>query len=128
MSKKSLAVALVLACLRGVTAPAKAGGMPWVRVAEDKKGFVLEPSGRRFVPWGFNYGHDDRGRLIEDYWQKEWDKVEAHFAQMKKLGANVASTGIGWGLPSGGSISSRSSPWTRQAGPGPPSPGGGFTT
>jgi sugar phosphate isomerase/epimerase len=38
---------------------------------------------------GFNYDHDDQGRLLEDDWVKEWDKVEAHFAQMKKLGANV---------------------------------------
>jgi hypothetical protein len=42
-----------------------------------------------FVPWGFNYDHDEKGRLIEDYWEKEWQKVEADFAQMKKLGANV---------------------------------------
>jgi hypothetical protein len=63
--------------------------MPWVKVAADGKGFVLAPSGRPFVPWGFNYDHDSRGRLIEDYWDDEWPAVEAHFAQMKKLGANV---------------------------------------
>jgi hypothetical protein len=63
--------------------------MPWVAVAKDKQGFVLDPSGRPFVPWGFNYDHDDQGRLIEDYWEDEWPTVEAHFAQMKKLGANV---------------------------------------
>ena len=63
--------------------------MPWVVVAKDKKSFALEPSGKPFVPWGFNYDHDTEGRLIEDYWEKEWDKVEAHFGQMKKLGANV---------------------------------------
>jgi hypothetical protein len=63
--------------------------MPWVQVAKDKKGFVFEPSGKPFIPWGFNYDHDDKGRLIEDYWEAEWDKVETHFAQMKKLGANV---------------------------------------
>jgi hypothetical protein len=63
--------------------------MPWVRVAKDEKVFVLDPSGRPFVPWGFNYDHDDKGRLIEDYWQDEWPTIEAHFGQMKKLGANV---------------------------------------
>jgi hypothetical protein len=63
--------------------------MPWIAVSTDKKCFVLEPSGKPFTPWGFNYDHDDQGRLIEDYWEKEWDKVETHFAQMKKLGANV---------------------------------------
>jgi hypothetical protein len=67
----------------------QAEDMPFVQVAKDKEAFVLDPSGKVFTPWGFNYDHDDRGRLIEDYWEKEWDKVEAHFAQMKKLGANV---------------------------------------
>ena len=73
-------------------APAVRAGpdeMPWVRVSQDRKGFVLGPSGRPFVPWGFNYDHDDRGRLIEDYWEADWPRVEAHFAQMKRLGANV---------------------------------------
>lgn len=63
--------------------------MPGVVVAKDKKSFVLEPSGKPFTPWGFNYDHDTEGRLIEDYWDKEWDKVKTHFSQMKKLGANV---------------------------------------
>jgi hypothetical protein len=63
--------------------------MPFVQIAKDKKGFVLELSGQPFTPWGFNYDHDTEGRLIEDYWEEEWDKVEAHFGQMKKLGANV---------------------------------------
>jgi Cellulase (glycosyl hydrolase family 5) len=81
-----IALCLGLACL---PLSAQANEMPWVQVSKDKKGFVLEPSGKPFTPWGFNYDHDDRGRLLEDYWEKEWDKVEAHFAQMKKLGANV---------------------------------------
>lgn len=68
---------------------AAADTMPRVAVAKDKKGFVLEPSGKRFVPHGFNYDRDSDGRLIEDYWETEWPTIEAHFAQMKKLGANV---------------------------------------
>jgi hypothetical protein len=67
----------------------QAGEMPWVAVSRDKQGFVLEPSGKRFIPWGFNYDHDDKSRLIEDYWEDEWPTVEAHFVQMKRLGANV---------------------------------------
>src|SRR5215831_6669797 len=47
-------------------------GMPWVRVAADRAGFAVEPSGRVFRPWGVNYDHDPRGRLIEDYWIDEW--------------------------------------------------------
>jgi hypothetical protein len=66
-----------------------AGEMPCVIVSKDKKGFVLEPAGKKFIPWGFNYDHDAKGRLIEDYWTDEWAKVERDFRQMKKLGANV---------------------------------------
>ena len=72
-----------------VTAVHAAGQMPWVRVASDHKGFVLDPSGRLFVPWGFNYDRDAKGRLLEDYWEDEWPTVEKHFSQMRKLGANV---------------------------------------
>jgi hypothetical protein len=84
--------ATVISSLLILTVPtvwAEPGEMPWVQVSRDKKGFVLDPSGRPFVPWGFNYDRDDKGRLIEDYWGGEWPAVEAHFGQMKKLGANV---------------------------------------
>jgi hypothetical protein len=79
---------LVLAafCL---AAGASGAEMPCVGVSKDNKGFVLEPSGKPFVVWGFNYDHDDAGRLIEDYWESEWPKVERNFQAMKKLGANV---------------------------------------
>jgi hypothetical protein len=69
--------------------PPSAGAPDWVRVAKGGRHFVLERSGRRFTPWGFNYDHDSRGRLLEDYWEKEWPAVERHFAQMRGLGANV---------------------------------------
>jgi hypothetical protein len=78
-----------LACDVAFIGHAHAREMQRVTVSADKKTFVLEPSGKRFVPWGFNYDHDDRGRLLEEYWETEWDKVEAHFDQMKTLGANV---------------------------------------
>ncbi len=71
--------------------PAVAGvdEMPWVRVAGDGRGFVLEGSDRQWIPWGFNYDHDEQGRLLEDYWDTQWPKVEEDFAEMKRLGANV---------------------------------------
>jgi hypothetical protein len=68
-----------------------------VEVAKDNTGFVLKDSGQRFVPWGFNYDHDEEGRLIEDYWEQEWPKVEADFAEMKELGANVVRLHIQFG-------------------------------
>src|SRR5579875_1612215 len=63
--------------------------MQWIQVSADKRSFVFAQSGQRFVPWGFNYDRDHRGRLLEDYWINEWAKIEKDFADMKKLGANV---------------------------------------
>jgi hypothetical protein len=82
---------LVLAWMLLTTAPVPAGSAELERVviARDKKGFALADSGKPFIPWGFNYDRDDGGRLIEDYWEDEWAKVEKDFGQMKKLGANV---------------------------------------
>src|SRR4051812_30541216 len=78
-----------LLCVSAILGQPQADEMPWVQVAKDKKTFALDPSGKPFTPWGFNYDHDTQGRLLEDYWDKEWDQMEAHFGQMKKLGANV---------------------------------------
>jgi hypothetical protein len=63
--------------------------MERVKVTADGKSFALADSGKPFVPWGFNYDHDPGGRLIEDYWDAEWARVENDFTEMKKLGANV---------------------------------------
>ncbi|MGQ9503558.1 MAG: cellulase family glycosylhydrolase [Thermogutta sp.] len=60
-----------------------------VKVSADGRGFELTPSGRPFVPWGFNYDHDAQGNLLEDYWHSEWDRVVSDFREMKALGANV---------------------------------------
>ena len=67
----------------------KPATVPCVQIAQDNRSFVLYPAGQPFVPWGFNYDHDENGRLLEDYWDKEWPKVEADFREMKQLGANV---------------------------------------
>ena len=64
-------------------------GMSAIRVSEDGRNFVHAGSGRPFVAWGFNYDHDEKGRLLEDYWAAEWPKVEEDFREMKELGANV---------------------------------------
>src|SRR5512135_425339 len=82
-----------LSVFLGVIASRAAGGeMPWVRVADDKHGFVLSSSAKPFVPWGFNYDHDKNGRLLEDYWDKEWPKVEADFRKMKQ--SNLERLGL----------------------------------
>ena len=82
---------LALGWFLAVISPGRAvsADMEWVRVSKDQRGFVLEPSGRAFRAWGFNYDHDEPGRLLEDYWEKEWAKVEEDFHEMSRLGANV---------------------------------------
>jgi len=42
--------AFLLSCLLCITSHAQAGDMPWVAVSKDKKGFVLDPSGKPFIP------------------------------------------------------------------------------
>ena len=58
-------------------------------VSEDCRGFVTATSFKPFIPLGFNYDRDYRMRLLEDYWESEWDTIEEDFAEMKALGANV---------------------------------------
>ena len=76
-----------LFCLYAITV--FAADMERIEVSLDRKGFVSQPSGTKFVPWGFNYDHDEEGRLLEDYWEIEWPKVVADFREMHELGANV---------------------------------------
>jgi Cellulase (glycosyl hydrolase family 5) len=67
----------------------RAGEQELVRVGDGGRGFEMSESKQAFVPWGFNYDHDEQGRLIEDYWEAEWAKVEQDFHEMRELGANV---------------------------------------
>jgi hypothetical protein len=84
----------MVAALLALTAP-EPRGMESVRVADDRRGFVLAPSGRAFIPWGLNYGN--AGRLIEDLWESDWPTVETDFREMKKLGANVVRVHLQFG-------------------------------
>ncbi len=71
--------------------------METVEVSADGKSFVHGSSGHVFMPWGFNYDHDENGRLLEDYWETEWPKVEEDFHEMKQLGANVVRVHLQFG-------------------------------
>jgi hypothetical protein len=73
------------------------GAPPRIVVSADAKGFVSAGTNRKFTPWGFNYDHDEKGRLIEDYWTDEWPKIEADFQEMKDLGANVVRVHLQFG-------------------------------
>jgi len=63
--------------------------MEFIRVSDNGKSFVSTRTAHPFVIWGVNYDHDAAGRLLEDYWEKEWATVEADFVEIKALGANV---------------------------------------
>ena len=88
---------LLLAGLTSCTTQHSQAPIERVKISLDGRGFVLHPSGRAFVPWGFNYDHDETGRLIEDYWETEWPKVEEDFREMKQLGANVVRVHLQFG-------------------------------
>ncbi len=72
---------------------------PVLIIGKDKKSFRMvrqidkqkfkNQTGEEFRPWGFNYDRDAKGRLLEDYWIDEWDKIERDFREMKAMGANV---------------------------------------
>ncbi len=66
-----------------------AGPLERIKVDTQKHGFVMAESGKPFRVWGVNYDHDDSGRLIEDYWMNEWDRVVEDFGEIKAMGVNV---------------------------------------
>ena len=68
---------------------ARGQSLAWIRTSADKTHFVCDETDQRFVPWGFNYDHDDAGRFLEYYWADDWAKVTNDFREMKILGANV---------------------------------------
>jgi hypothetical protein len=57
-----------------------------VKISADGKGFVLDPSGQRYIPWGHNYGSVD----IMQRMAQEPERVEREFAEMKAAGTTVA--------------------------------------
>ena len=75
-----------LLALLSLTAGAWAAGMETVKIAPDKKGFILHPSGDRYIPWGHNYASVD----ILDRLAKDPARVEREFLEMKAAGTTVA--------------------------------------
>ncbi len=71
--------------------------LPAIHVSIDGTHFVSGDSGTPFRPMGFNYDHDADGRLLEDYWHTEWDRVENDFRDMQSLGANVVRIHLQFG-------------------------------
>ena len=84
--QSSLLLALMFELGTTVTRNACAAGMETVKIAPDQNGFILDPSGDRFVPWGHNYASVDiMERLVNDQ-----ERVEREFAEMKAAGTTVA--------------------------------------
>ena len=69
-----------------------------IRVSDDGKSFVFKDSGRPFQIWGVNYDHDREGRLLDEYWEDEWETVEQDFEEIKALGANCVRIHLQFGL------------------------------
>ena len=67
--------------------PRTKSDLDFIRISPDKTGF--QTAGKNWRPWGFNYDHDHEGRLIEDYWDKEWANIEGDFTEMRDMGVNA---------------------------------------
>ncbi len=96
MSATRPTVTALLVLLTFVAAPgvdlsraAETNKLETIKVAPDNRSFVTGRTGHRFIPWGFNYDRDYKMRLIEEYWDADWETVAADFREMKQLGANV---------------------------------------
>jgi hypothetical protein len=69
-----------------ISESAWAAELETVKIAPDKQGFVLHPSGDRFVPWGHNYASVDILKRMAE----EPTRVEREFSEMKAAGTTVA--------------------------------------
>ncbi len=105
-SSRQPVAALIVLCLYAVqinSTPAVAAAlatsspapMQRIAVAANGRGFIRVKSGRAFHPWGFNYGN--RGRLIEDFWDRHWPTVTKDFQNIKAMGANVVRVHLQYG-------------------------------
>ena len=95
MKSKLLATVLALSASLIVRAAEVTVALERITVAADQRGFVQQPSGRAFIPWGVNYGN--AGRLMEDFWEQEWNVLETDFAKMKRLGVGVVRVHLQFG-------------------------------
>ena len=81
-----LIYASLLFVLVFLTRGAWAADTETVKIAPDKKGFILVPSGDRYIPWGHNYASVD----IMERVATDAARVEREFTEMKAAGTTVA--------------------------------------
>lgn len=79
----------------GTNRPKPTRPLPRIKVTEDGRGFVAAKSGRVFRPWGVNYGN--AGRLMEDFWDKDWETFAGDFREMRAMGFNVVRVHLQFG-------------------------------
>jgi hypothetical protein len=85
-ASRRLIIASLLLVLVFLARGARAAEMETVKIAPDNKGFIVSPSGTRYVPWGHNYASVD----ILERLAKNPERVEREFAEMKAAGTTVA--------------------------------------
>ncbi len=68
-----------------------------IRVSADGKGFVRGASNAPFAVWGVNYDHDGPGRLLDEYWEDNWETVVEDFHEIRELGANCVRIHLQFG-------------------------------
>src|ERR1044071_9232821 len=64
-------------------------------VSPDARGFVSARTHQPFHPWGMNYGN--KGRLMEDFWDRDWQILADDFSELRALGANVVRVHLQYG-------------------------------
>jgi Cellulase (glycosyl hydrolase family 5) len=69
--------------------------LPRIAIASNGHDFVNTASGHPFHPWGMNYGNN--GRLMEDFWDSDWETFAKDFRDMKAMGANVVRVHLQFG-------------------------------
>ena len=66
-----------------------------IEVSPNRTGFITKDSRKPFRPWGMNYGNSHR--LMEDFWDEDWQAFASDFREMKALGANVVRVHLQYG-------------------------------
>jgi hypothetical protein len=90
-----LVAAVALALISCQSTRPLASTMQRIVMSPDGRGFVFAESRKPFRPWGLNYGN--KGRLMEDFWDGEWETFAGDFREMKALGANVVRVHLQFG-------------------------------
>ena len=83
-----LAIVLLTLPSTGNAQETRVTTMPRIEISKNGEEFVFAGTETRFTPWGFNFvGKFEH--IVEEYWTDELKSVDADFARMKQLGANV---------------------------------------